>query len=110
MSIRTYAMIASCSVSMLLATDATAEVSGQYRFTYLPTQSGLNATLSATVSTSGTMIGNYDAAANPTGTRTKPGIFGSFGSTENLPVAVQDLSVAAEGQVATQTVGSFDRQ
>lgn len=110
MSIRTYAMIASCSVSMLLATDATAEVSGQYRFTYLPTQSGLNATLSATVSTSGTMIGNYDAAANPTGTRTKPGIFGSFGSTENLPVAVQDLSVAAEGQVATQTMGSFDLQ
>lgn len=110
MTARTSSMIASFSVSTVIAATASAEVSGQYRFAYLPSQSGLDATLSATVSTSGTLIGNYDAKANPTGTRTKPGIFGSFGSTENLPVAVQDLSVAAEGQIATQTAGSFDLQ
>jgi hypothetical protein len=110
MSFRTYALVAATSFSIMLSTNASAAVAGRYRFTYQPAQSGLNATLSATVSTSGTLIGNYDAVTNSTGTRTKPGIFGSFGSTENLPVAVQDLSVAAEGPIATQTAGSFDLQ
>jgi hypothetical protein len=102
------ALLVPCLVAAAVAPSAASEASGLYRFTYVTDQSGLNATLSASVSTSGTLIGNFDPATNPTGTRTKPGLFGSFGSSENLPVAVQDLSVAAEGPVTTRTAGSFD--
>lgn len=102
------ATIVSSIVVPLLARPCVAQVGGLYRFSFLPEESGLNATLSATVSTSGTLIGNHDAKSNPAGTRTKPGLFGSFGSAENLPVVVQDLSVAAEGSISTQTAGGFD--
>jgi hypothetical protein len=105
-----YALAAIVSSIVISSSTSTAEAqaSGLYRFSFVPEQSGLTATLSASVSTSGTLLGNYDAKSNPTGTRTKPGLFGSFGSTENLPVAVQDLSVAAEGPIDTQTSGTFD--
>lgn len=102
------AIVSSIATLSLVRPAEAQHVSGLYRFTYETAQSGLNATLSATVSTSGTLLGNYDATSNPTGTRTKPGLFGSFGSAENLPVAVQDLSVGAEGPISTQTSGTFD--
>lgn len=109
---RTYGFVrhATMVVGALLAlvTGAGAQVSGLYRFTYVPERSGIDATLAATVSASGTLLGVYDAATNPVGTRTKPGIFGSFGSTENLPVAVQEFGVTAQGPIDARTTGSFD--
>ena len=106
--LRASATIISSIALVLGARPAHAQAGGLYRFSLVPEQSALNATLSATSSTAGTLIGNHNAVSNPTGTRTKPGILGSFGAKENLPVIVQDLSVAAEGPVATQASGTFD--
>lgn len=90
-----------------LAASANAAVNGLYDFTYVPTQSGLTATIDAGIDAGGTLIGNYDETDNPAGTRTKPGIFGSFGSTENLPVNVNTLGVGLNGNLNTDTVGGF---
>jgi hypothetical protein len=69
--------------------------------------SGLAADIGFDVDTAGTLIGDWTADANPTGTRTKPGLFGSFGSTENLPVAIA-LGVALAGRIETVTAGSLE--
>lgn len=54
----------------------------------------------------GTLIGDYDETTNPTGTRTKPGLFGSFGSTENVPVPTSfDVTVSGTPQV--DLIGGF---
>jgi hypothetical protein len=70
-------------------------------------QSGLTATLTNEATTSGTLIGNYDETSNPTGTRTKPGLFGSFGSTENVAVAVNSLGARLNGPISTRTSGGY---
>ena len=69
-------------------------------------ESGLTGAIGIDVDTAGTLIGNWNPATNPTGTRTKPGLFGSFGSTENLPAAV-GLGVALAGDLDTLTAGSL---
>jgi len=78
----------------------------QYDFALKPAQSGLNATVGVNFSSGGTLIGDYNADTNPTGTRTKPGIFGSFGATENLPVAVT-LGAGLNGHPVTRSSGGF---
>ena len=81
--------------------------SGQvYDFTINSTPSGLSGTAGIDVDTTGTLIGNYDATSNPTGTRTKPGIFGTFGETENVAVGVT-LGVALSGPVNSHASGGF---
>jgi hypothetical protein len=77
-----------------------------YDFTIKSSQSGLDASINFGVSTAGTLIGNYDPDGNPAGTRTKPGLFGPFGDTENVPVDMS-LGVAIVGQPDTQTAGGF---
>ncbi|MBX3323347.1 MAG: hypothetical protein KF757_10185 [Phycisphaeraceae bacterium] len=48
----------------------------------------------AVLATAGTLIGNYDADTNPTGTQTRPGLFGGSG---NMPIPVTiDLETATE--------------
>lgn len=89
------------------AAGAHAQVSGLYDFAYVPAQSGLTATIDAGVDASGTLIGNYDEVDNPTGTRTKPGLFGSFGATENVAVNVNSLGIGLGGNLNTDTVGGF---
>ncbi|MBK7404181.1 MAG: hypothetical protein IPJ41_06000 [Phycisphaerales bacterium] len=68
--------------------------------------SGLTGSLGFAADTAGTLIGDWTADANPTGTRTKPGLFGGFGSNENLPVSV-GLGVALAGNLDTATAGGF---
>lgn len=68
--------------------------------------SGLAATLGLDVDTAGTLIGDWDPDTNPTGTRTKPGIFGSFGSSENVEVAI-GLGFGLGGDLDTETAGSL---
>lgn len=71
--------------------------------------SGLVATFGVTVPTTGTLIGNYDELNNPAGTRTKPGLFGSFGETENVPVNMS-LTFSVTSDVNTAPLGDFHLQ
>jgi len=60
-------------------------------------------TTSATIETSGVLIGDYDAETNPTGTQTRPGLFGGSG---NNPInASVDLMI--DGGGTTQPVGGM---
>ena len=68
--------------------------------------SGLMGSADLSLSTAGTLIGDWNADTNPTGTRTKPGIFGSFGSTENVAVPVS-LGFGLGGPIDTRTSASF---
>jgi PEP-CTERM motif len=77
-----------------------------YEFTIDPAASGLRANLATAFNTAGSLIGNYDQTNNPTGTRTKPGLFGSFGETENLPVAVE-LGLGLDSMLDTRSSGGF---
>jgi hypothetical protein len=77
-----------------------------YEFTVRSSASGLDATLGAGTGTAGTLIGNYDEATNPAGTRTKPGLFGTFGATENVAVPVA-LGAQIAGPVRTAATGAF---
>ena len=56
--------------------------------------------------TSGWLIGNWDPESNPGGTRTKPGIFGSFGATENVAVPTE-VDLIAGGTPATGLTGGL---
>jgi hypothetical protein len=84
-----------------------ARAATSYSFTFDPAASGIDATIALPVATSGTLIGAYDPNSNPTGTRTKPGIFGSFGDTENVAINV-DLSSNLGGDVHTHPTGTFE--
>lgn len=77
-----------------------------YQFEIHQPSSGLNATVTNRIVTSGTLIGDYNADTNPTGTRTKPGLFGSFGATENVAVNV-GVTGQLSGTTTSRTSGGF---
>lgn len=77
-----------------------------YDFTVVAPPSGISGNLSISANTQGTLVGNYDPDTNPTGTRTKPGVFGSFGPTENVPVNVS-IGAAIGGNINRQASGTF---
>ncbi len=91
---------------LLLAAVAGASAATPIDFMIDAAASGLDGTQTVGVETSGTLIGDWDPVDNPTGTRTKPGIFGSFGDTENLPVDVT-LSGQIGGPLNTAPTGTF---
>lgn len=95
------ALLAACAVL-----PPAAAVDRPYDFVIKPQQSGLSGEIAFTVGTSGTLIGNHDPASNPTGTRTKPGLFGPFGETENVAVPTS-LSAGLGGDVNSRTAGGF---
>lgn len=78
-----------------------------YSFTINRAASGVTGSFSSSANTSGTLIGNWDAATNSTGTRTKPGLFGTFGSTENVAVGVQINGTITNNSLSTDTTGTF---
>ncbi len=90
-------------VGLCISSPATAQL---FDFTLAPASSSLDGPLSVTAKTTGTLVGDYDVSANPAGTRTKPGLFGTFGATENVPVATS-LDVNVAGQVSSGTAGMF---
>jgi len=54
----------------------------------------------------GTLRGAWDAVANPSGARTKPGLFGTFNAGENLPVPVT-LDLLLEGPLDLAAAGGL---
>ncbi|GIW74103.1 MAG: hypothetical protein KatS3mg103_0625 [Phycisphaerales bacterium] len=66
--------------------------------------SGLSGVLSTTVQADGSLVGDWDPDTNPDGTRTKPGLFGSFGPTENLPVPAS-LGLDLGGDLSSTILG-----
>ncbi|MDX2148251.1 MAG: hypothetical protein SFZ23_12085 [Planctomycetota bacterium] len=88
------------------ANSAMARVPAPYEFTLDSAASRLTGNALAGVSTTGTLIGNYNADTNPTGTRTKPGLFGSFGSTENVEVPVS-LGLGIDENLSERAAGGF---
>ncbi len=69
--------------------------------------SGINVTSSNIgANTAGTLIGDWDPVNNPGGTRTKPGLFGGFGSTENLPVNLT-ANLNVTGAPSVPLIGGF---
>ncbi len=95
-------------VTLLLAgvaSSASAQI-GEYDFTFNSATSGLSGNLTSGLATTGTLIGNYTELDNPTGTRTKPGLFGSFGATENVAVPVS-LGGGLNGDFDSSPSGLF---
>lgn len=77
-----------------------------YDFLLNSPPSGFQADIDFTIGTAGTLIGDYDPDTNPTGTRTKPGLIGTFGSTENVPVDVS-LATGLSGRPNSLSSGGF---
>lgn len=78
--LRTASIVASC-----LAIASTA-LGGEHRFRVTPdSTSNLSGGLASPVV--GTLIGNWDPVANPTGTRTMTGLFGGNTNTDNQAIA-----------------------
>jgi hypothetical protein len=93
-----------CCVLLLLALPAQAAV--LYDFV-MGTPSGFSFNEARVqANSSGTMIGNYDAVDNPTGTRTKPGLLTTFGPTENVAVPTT-VNTLFSGRPAAEMGGSF---
>lgn len=91
---------------LLVLSCVLADAQRKYDFVMSPADSDLNVNVSLQAFTAGTLIGNYDPNTNPTGTRSKPGLFGSFGPTENVPVPVE-VNPSVEGNVASKPSGTF---
>ena len=90
----------------LMVWAAAAARGAQFSFELQTSGTSLVGSLSVAAVTSGSLTGDYDVSTNPTGTRTKPGLFGAFGETENVAVAV-DVNPALSAPVRTVPTGSF---
>jgi hypothetical protein len=94
------------TAALLVACSAANAAAQTYDFSFNPATSGLSGTANFGAATSGTLIGDWDQVNNPGGTRTKPGLFGTFGPLENVPVPVS-LGTGIGGNINTQTTGGF---
>lgn len=79
-----------------------AHASDPYLLTIQP-GSSLNSNTSIFAPSTGTLIGDYDATSNPTGTRTLPGLFGGSG---NNPIPLS-LDIELGGDNTTSPAGSI---
>lgn len=87
-----------------LLVSAVAMASGvNYGVTIVTSQSSIDSSTDLTVPLTGTFIGNYDATANPSGTKTIPGFFGGSG---NNPISYS-ASFVAGGSFSTVPSGGF---
>lgn len=77
----------------------------KYDFVIAPADSQMDVNVSLQAFTGGTLIGNYDPDTNPSGTRTKPGMY-PFGFSGNFPVPVE-VKPTVSGNVTSQPAGGF---
>lgn len=78
-----------------------------YQFSINQNASGTNGTVAFNALTNGELKGNWDKVTNPTGTRTKPGLFGPFGPEDNDPVPLT-LGAGLGDAINTKASGAFD--
>ncbi len=90
-------------VAGLLASASALAAGVNYDVTIVTSQSTIDSSTNLNVPLAGTFIGNYDATANPTGTKTLPGLFG--GST-NTAISYSATFVAG-GAFTTVPSGGF---
>jgi hypothetical protein len=74
-----------------------------YEVTIVTSQSSIDADTSLSVPLAGTFIGNWNKLTNPTGTKTRPGLFGGSG---NNPISYSATFVA-DGAFTTVPSGTF---
>jgi hypothetical protein len=98
--------LAACAAIFLIAVIQRASSAQLFDFALESRGSSAATSLHLSATSGGSLVGDYDPATNPTGTRTKPGLFGSFGSTENVPVPVE-LEPSAQGEHNSPLTGSF---
>lgn len=98
--------VLSVSAALWAACGAASAQIGEYDFNFNAATSGISGTITSGLATTGTLVGNYNATDNPTGTRTKPGLFGTFGPTENVAVPVS-LGGGLNGDLDSATSGAF---
>jgi len=91
---------------MLSALQPMTAGAATYSFTLAPAGTSLSGTVTVAAGTAGFLVGDYEAEINPTGTRTKPGLFGPFGGAENLPVPVE-LAPGLQGAIESVPTGSL---
>jgi hypothetical protein len=94
--------VAACGAAGICSWAAAAGVN--YDVTIVTSQSSIESDTSLSVPLSGTFMGDYDAVANPTGTKTIPGVFGGSG---NNPINYS-ASLVADGTFVTVPSGGFE--
>lgn len=70
-------------------------------------QSGVDATITVNMSLPGNLIGADDATTNPADTRTKPGLFGTFGATENVACPITIAGGITDHHLVSRPGGAF---
>jgi len=91
-------------VVMGIAASARAQA---FDFTINQPTSSIDARLTLNAVLPGTLIGNYVAVTNEAGTRTKPGFFGSFGSTENVAIPINIAAGVNNYRLLNSITGVF---
>jgi len=101
--VRALSLLAAAASSFVFPLLAAAQ---PYDCVIVPAQSNVSASLTFSTTLVGTLIGTY-TAANLTGSRTKGGLFGSFGSTENVAIPISIAAGINNTPVTTALTGDF---
>lgn len=100
-------IITLATLGTLLFVGATrAQAADAYNFTLDSAKSKLDVKNNISVTTQGYLQGQYDAATNPSGTRTKNGLKGSFPSTTNEQV-ISNPALAIGGPMSATASGTY---
>lgn len=108
------------SITAIVAAALAAPASAQLAFTVDTDASSIAGSLVVSVSTDGTLIGDYDPDTNPDGTQTRAGLFGGSGNNP-IPVSIDTTSttnldlgpagsfnMTADTDALTFTIAGFD--
>lgn len=95
------------SCATLFAAGMAQQAAGQtFDLTIQSAQSNVSSSFTFNAQLPGTLIGTY-TAENTAGSRTKPGLFGSFGDTENVAVSMSVSAGVTNAAANSPVIGSF---